>query len=175
MPGYGRRTRVAMCRFEIEVSVARQMSPEREREFEELAGYLDYFATHVLKIEPDSHTHPMTALKGVVANYGRSKALEGLRQAVNDTVESLAHRVEVAKALDEALRANGLLGFYEVARRYAGAYRKILKRGRVKNETEYYLVHGALVDHANGITDDERSVLAKLAEDFESNIVSKGP
>ena len=153
----------------------RQMSPEHEREFAELAGYLDYFATHVWKIDPESPVRPTTALKGIVASHGRSRALAGLRQAVNDTVESVAHKPGVAQALDEALRAHGLLGFYEVARRYASAYRKILKRGRIKNETEYYLVHGALVDLANALADDERAELAKLVEGFEIDVVDKRP
>jgi len=155
--------------------VVRQMSPEREREFAELAGYLDYFATHVWKIAPKSPVHPTTALKVIVESNGRSKALAGLRQAVNDTVESIAHKPGVVQALDEALRGHGLLSFYEVARRYAGAYRKILKRGRIKSETEYFLLHGALVDQANGLTDDERVELAKLVEDFESAVATKRP
>ena len=153
--------------------MARQMSPENEREFAELAGYLDYFATHVWKIDPENPVHPTTALKGIVASYGRSRALAGLRQAVNDTVESVAHKPAVALALDEALRDHGLLGFYEVARRYASAYRKILKRGKVKNETEYYLVHGALVDQANALADDERAELAKLVEGFEIAVADR--
>ena len=113
------------------------MSPEREREFLELAGDLDYFATHVWKLDTESPMHPTIALNNIVANYGRSKALQGLRQAVNDAVESVAHEHGVARALDEALRANGLIGFYEIARRYAGAYQKVVKRGRIKNEIEY--------------------------------------
>lgn len=151
------------------------MSPEREREFEELARYLDYFATHVSGIEPGSHIHPTTVLAGTVASHGRSKALEGLRQAANDTVEELAHDHEAAKALDQALRANGLLGFYEVARRYAGAYRKTIKRGRIQDETEYHLMQGALIDNAKGLTDNERSLLAKLVEDFENTASTKAP
>jgi hypothetical protein len=150
------------------------MSSEREREFVELSGYMDYVATHVMQVDPASPVHPTNVLKGIVEGYGRSKALEGLRQAVNDTVQMLDGKHGVARALDEALRGNGLLGFYEVVRRYGSAYRKILKRGRIRNETEYYVVHGALVDHANELTDDERAVIAKLVENFEGTVVSKG-
>ena len=149
------------------------MSSENEREFAELAGYLDYFATHVWKIDPENPLHPTIALKGIVASHGRSRALAGLRQAVNDTVESVAHKPGVTQALDEALRAHGLLGFYEVARRYGSAYRKILKRGQIKNETEYYLVHGALIDQANELADDERAGLAKLVEGFENAVMDR--
>ena len=153
--------------------MARQLSPEREREFVELSGYMDYFATHVIGVDPASAMHPTNALKGIVEGYGRSKALDGLRQAANDTVQSLDGKPGVVQALDEALRGNGLLGFYEVAHRYGSAYRKILKRGRIKSETEYYLVHGALVDGGSLLADDERVELAKLTEDFESAMADK--
>ena len=152
--------------------MARQMSPEREREFTELAGYLDYFATHVMGVDPGSPVHPTNTIKDIVERFGRSKALDGLRQAVNDTVESLDGKPGVAQALDEALRANALLSFYEVARRYASAYRNILKRARIKNETEYYLVHGALVDGANSLAADERAELARLIDEFENPAVA---
>jgi hypothetical protein len=66
-----------------------------------------------------------------------------------------------------------LVGFYEIARRYGSVFRKILKRGRVKSETEYYLVHGALADCANSLADDERAELIRLIEGFESATVGK--
>ena len=113
------------------------------------------------------------ALKRIAEDYGRSKALEGLRQAANDTVQRLDNKAGVAQALDAALRGNGLVGFYEIARRYGSVFRKILKRGRVKNETEYYLVHGALADCASSLADDERAELARVIAGFESASVGK--
>ena len=153
--------------------MARSMSPEREKEYEELSGYLDFFTTHVMGVDPASPIHTTTALKRIAEEYGRSKALEGLRQAANDTVQSLGNSAGVAQALDAALRGNGLVGFYEIARRYGSVFRRILKRGRVKNETEYYLVRGALADCASSLADDERAELARLIEEFESDTVDK--
>ena len=103
--------------------MARSMSPEREKEYEELSGYLDFFATHVMGVDPASPVHPTATLKRIAEEYGRSKALEGLRQAANDTVQSLDSKPGVAQALDAALRGNGLVGFYEIARRYSYAFR----------------------------------------------------
>jgi len=148
--------------------MARSMSPEREKEYEELSGYLDFFTTHVMGVDPASPIHTTATLKRIAEEHGRSKALEGLRQAANDTVQSLENKAGVAQALDAALRACGLVGFYEIARRYGSAFRKILKRGRVKNDTEYYLIHDALADCATSLGDDERAELARLIEEFES-------
>jgi hypothetical protein len=149
------------------------MSPAREKEYEELSGYLDFFTTHVLGVDPASPIHTTTTLKRIAEEHGRSKALEGLRQAANDTVQSLEDKAGVAHALDAALRGSGLVGFYEIAHRYGSAFRKILKRGRIKNETEYYLVHGALADCANSMADDERAELSRIIEGFESATVGK--
>ena len=155
--------------------MARPMPPEREREYEELSCYLDFFATHVMGVDPASPVHTTTTLKRIAEEHGCSKALEGLRQAANDTVQSLENKAGVAQALDAALRGSGLVGFYEIARRYGCVFRRILKRGRVRNETEYHLVHGALVDSANSLADDERAELARLIAGFESATFGKGP
>lgn len=47
------------------LEVARQMSSEREREFVELSGYVDYVATHVMQVDPASPVHPTNVLKGI--------------------------------------------------------------------------------------------------------------
>jgi hypothetical protein len=151
------------------------MSPEREKEYEELSGYLDFFTTYVMGVDPASPIHTTATLKRIAEDYGRSKALEGLRQAANDTVQSLDGKAGVARALDAALRGNGLVGFYEIARRYGNTFRTILKRGQIKNETEYHLVNGALADCASSLAVDERAEFARLVEGFEGATVGKRP
>ena len=59
--------------------MARSMSPEREKEYEELSGYLDFFATHVMGVDPASPIHATAALKRIAEEYGRSRAFQGAR------------------------------------------------------------------------------------------------
>ena len=66
-----------------------QMSPEREREYAELHAFIDFIATDVSGIDPADPIDPTNVGKRIVTEYGKSKALEGLKQAVNDTVEDL--------------------------------------------------------------------------------------
>jgi hypothetical protein len=144
------------------------MSPEREREFAELHGYVDFYATYVLGIDPSNPTHPTNAGERIVAQFGRSKALDGLRQAVNDTVEELAGRSpEYVRTLDASLRERGYLTFSEIRRRYASAYQRILKQRILKTETEYYLVTGILADVSSQIATAERSKLSQMVSQFE--------
>jgi hypothetical protein len=148
--------------------VPRQMSAEREREYAELLGYIDFYATQVVGIAPEDATHPTNAAKDIVAKFGKSKGLDGLRQAVNDTVEDLTSKTqEYLSNLDAALQKQGLLTFSEIRRRYAKAYKQILKQGSVKTETEYYLVAGILADVSSLADSDERLLLNRLVAQYE--------
>lgn len=144
------------------------MTPEYESEYNELLGYLGLFATAVWQIDPTSTTHPVNVIKGVVQQFGKSKALVGLRQAANDTVEETSHwNSEARAAVDGTCRAAGVVTLSEVTRRYSESYRRILKRGFIKNDTEYYVVNGILVDQGGAISDDERTCLQTLTKAFE--------
>jgi len=140
------------------------MSPERELEYAELHEFLDFVSTHVSGIDPADPVHPTNVGKTILATFGRSKALEGLKQAANDTVEMLRSKpLAYTQHLDAALRERQLITFSEVARRYASSYKRILKRGEIKTETEYYLVTGILADVSSRATEAERSQLEGLA------------
>lgn len=146
------------------------MSPEREREFVELHAYLDFFSTHISGIDPASPIHPTNVGRRIVEEFGRSKALEGLKQAVNDTVEELhGQPLEYVQRLDAALRERSIITVSEVRRRYAASYKRLLKRGRIKTETEYYAVAGMLADLSFGANEEERGVLERLVAEYENN------
>ena len=144
------------------------MSQEREREYAELHAYIDFHSTHVMGIDPANPIHPTNVGKRIVEKFGRSKALDGLKQAVNDTVEDLSDQpLEYIQRLDAALRDRGIITFSEVRRRYASSYKRILKRGKIKTETEYYIVAGILADFSSIASDDERLVLEQLVAEYE--------
>jgi len=145
------------------------MSPEREREYDELLAYLSFFATAVWKINPASSKHPAQTIVKIAGEFGKSKALVGLRQAVNDTVEEMSDwSAEARSILDDALIVAGIAATSEIVRRYAFAYKRIVKRGQIKNETEYYLVNGIVVDQCNQISDEERATLQGLIYVYEN-------
>lgn len=105
----------------------------------------------------------------IIRQYGKSKALHGLRQATNDIIEELSDRpIAGIAVLDEALRAHGILTASEVRRRYASSYKGIVKRGSVRDDTEYYLLNGIVVGLGNGLADDERAVLQRLLDGYEA-------
>lgn len=144
------------------------MTPERENEYSELLAYVGLFATLVWRIDPASEIHPANVIKGIVQQFGKSKALVGLRQAANDTIEETSSWNMEARAIaDEGFRAAGVVTVSEITRRYSASYRRIAKRGFIKSDTEYYVIHGVLVDHGNLISDDERAYLQRLCEKYK--------
>lgn len=144
------------------------MTPERESEYNELLGYLALFATIVWQIDPASDVHPTNVINGLVQQVGKSKALVGLRQAANDTVEDAVNWNSEARAIfDKACREAGVVTLSEIIRRHSAAYKRIVKRGFIKNETEYHIVIGILVDQGSAISDDDRAILQRLIEAFD--------
>ncbi len=145
------------------------MSPEREAEFADALAFLDFYFNSVKKSEVTSGVDIRAEAERIAKVYGRSKALEGARQAVNDAIEDLGYlKPEGVEVLDDALRSAGLRTFSDVRRDYGKTYKKILKRGRIRTETEYYLVSGLVVDLASDIPPSERVLLQEMLSAYET-------
>lgn len=146
----------------------RKMSKEKEIEFQELSMFLEYYSTNITKIDRNDHIHPSNVLVEIVEKFGKSKALQGLKQAINDTIEDSSELDETSlKRLDRELYENGIITLSKLRSRYWSKYKGILKRGKIRNETEYYLINGLLCAYDNGITQEEREYLSKLVSNFE--------
>jgi hypothetical protein len=143
----------------------RALSPEKEREFEELTGFLRFYLVHCEGLSEAAFNQGSAE---IAEKFGRSKALVGLRQAVNDTIEELAHaNSEAVAALDRALSERGFVSFSELRRRYSADYKRLLERGNIRNDTEFYLVSGVVSDLAADIPAGERAQLQLMLETYE--------
>ena len=151
----------------------RPLSAAREREFQELYAFVDFYSTHVTK--PIANSPKMADVcVDIVEKYGRSKALEGLRMATNDILEELG-RIPPAQVgcLDEAFRRAGLVSLSEIRRRYSSSFKRIVKRGFIQDDTEYYLLNGVVVDQSNDIDATEQALLQRLLDTYEQAVAPK--
>ena len=144
-----------------------EMQDESEFEYAKMKDFLSFYAERYLKAEglpPDKE--PMACL-AALEKKSMKMAFNGLRQTINDCVEMSLHfdHAEVEK-LDSQLRSRGIVTLSELRRRYSKDYAKIIKRGQIKNDTEYYLVRNVLFDPTEK-TPDERKLLEKLISDYE--------
>ncbi len=146
----------------------RKMSPEREKEYADLASFVDFYATYVMRIDPSSAIHPTNVGLRIAAEHGRSKALEGLKMAVNDIVEELRTLpVDGVQLIDAAAQGKGLLTLSTIRRRYSASYARVLKRGIIRDDAEYYLIAGQLADQSAGCAEEEVAVLQRLVDEYE--------
>ena len=147
----------------------RKMSQANEVEFNELASYVGFFATHVRKIAIEEPSHPSHFLSS--GKFTKSQLLTGLRQAANDTIEAFSSASpQKIMALDNACRDSGVLTFTEVRRRFSRQYKAILKRQRITRDSDYYLITGIVNDMESPLSDDERRGLEALIAAYEATI-----
>ncbi len=146
----------------------RQMSKANQTEFAELQAFLCFFSTYVLGFPNNSPIHPSIVLQRIVSQHGNSKALVGLRQAINDAIEATQDcTAEWVQAFDQECRQRGVVTLSQLRTRYLAKYKTVLRRGYVRNDTEYYLMVGVLNDMAASIGGAERSRLSALASAYE--------
>jgi hypothetical protein len=131
-------------------------------EYERMKAFLSFYSDRyfdLASLPPDKT--PIACLE-TLEKMSRKLAVTGLRQAVNDCVERSQRfgHAEVA-SLDAELSVQGIVTLSELRRRYSRGYAKIMKRGRINNDGEYYLLRNVLDDPTEKAP-DERDQLQKL-------------
>jgi hypothetical protein len=105
----------------------------------------------------------------IAEKFGKSKALEGLRQAINDTIEDTQELDgESVRMIDKTLASHGIVTLSYLRKRYWSKYKRILSQKIIKNDTEYYLANGLLSDLTIDLRSDERSLLTQLVAKYEN-------
>lgn len=143
------------------------MMEERELEYAELKDFFSFFAERYLRVDNlPPEKQPIASLKALEKKSVKM-ALNGLRQAINDCVERSRpfNHLEVEK-LDSELRTRGIVTLSELRRRYSKDYARIVKRGELKDETQYYLVRNVLSDLTEQAP-EERELLEKMVSKYE--------
>ena len=150
------------------------MKEELEREFQELQKFVSFFLDYFFKSVPK--TTSSTAADQPKEKVTRRQWLEGHRQAASDFVEMSDEMqpAEIAR-LDAELRSRGIVTLSEMRRRYSRAYKRIVKRGAIKNDTEFYIINGVLSDLESGISEEERQQLGALISQYENKIRGTHP
>jgi hypothetical protein len=141
-----------------------------ELDYAKMKEFLSFYAERYLRADglpPDKQ--PIASLKAL-ERKSMKMAFNGLRQAINDCVEASLHfdHAEVEK-LDSQLRSRSIVTLSELRRRYSKSYAKIVKRGQIKNETEYYLVRNILYDPTEKAPDQFQQ-LQRLISDYEATV-----
>ena len=138
------------------------MSPEKVAEFNRLARFLGAFWTLTLgkKASESGIEHPTNSLKSLVESVGMSKAMTGLKQAVNDCLAmAIDFAPDAVRKMDEMLAKGNAPTLSEMRREYWSKVNTIRKRGQIRNDTEFYLL--------KDLADDDRELL-EMVESYEA-------
>jgi hypothetical protein len=151
--------------------MARSATDERRHEYEQLKAFFIYWETHLTptRIFPLSDPrHPINMLSAIEQSHGQAKAFVGLKQAVGDVLDSAADFTPAFLAeSDTALRRANLLTLSALVRRQSRQFKAILRRGKIRNETEFYLVSTVLADTTSELTVAESDLMGSMVAAFE--------
>lgn len=152
------------------------MSIFETMEYQEQKAFLAYFADRYLNMEGLEANHRPIAALEELERVRPEKASEGLRMAINDCLEiSRRWPAERVRAVDREMQLAGVLTLSESRRRYSGAYSKILERGKITSDVDYYLVKGIRDSGSPDVSAKEMATLDQLLHAYEERKIKRKP
>jgi hypothetical protein len=148
--------------------MARPLTPEKAAEFEDLLAFLVHFDQ--VGWVPPRNPPPDTRAEvtKIEAQFGKSKALLGLRQALGDILEMTSSRsLAWVQEFDAKCRSSGLKTLSEYRVAYWSKYRRVLERGKIANREQFYMMTAIASDMALAMAPAEREVLEVLLAEYE--------
>ncbi|HXL57456.1 MAG TPA: hypothetical protein VN958_14430, partial [Chitinophagaceae bacterium] len=99
----------------------------------------------------------------------RSIAKRGLKETLRDMLTMFMDLSnDMKKELSEQLVNKGLPSFNQLVSTIKDTPQKVLKRGKIKNIDEYYIIKEFLDNQTSDISETDRQQLDKMFWDFES-------
>ncbi|PKO69050.1 MAG: hypothetical protein CVU22_06540 [Betaproteobacteria bacterium HGW-Betaproteobacteria-16] len=154
--------------------MARPLTPEKAAEFEDLLRFHEHFdqVGWVPPRNPPPDTRAEVAR--IEAQFGKSKALLGLRQALGDILEMTSSRSPAwVQQFDATCRAAGVKTLSECRVVYWSKYRRVLERGKIVNHEQFHMLTAIAIasDMALPLAPAERELLEAMLEDYERRAV----
>ncbi len=117
-----------------------------EADYSALKAFFVWILDNVIPVAPGlpSDHHPVAVLERFEAQ-SMAIARKGLGLALGDVIENLSELdPERVGLIDTALRADAIITLTEVRARFWTRVRRILQRGAVRNDADYYALRNAV-------------------------------
>lgn len=99
-----------------------------------------------------------------------SRAASALAMMVNDCIEMASGwSFERISDLDTKLGNSGIITLSELRRQYSRQYAKIVKRGRINDEEEYFLLKGVRDGASLQIPSSEQEMINNILDSYEAS------
>jgi hypothetical protein len=112
--------------------------------YEQMKAWFGHLVSKTIppeRITPE--THPVARLEQIESRWP-GKARNGLAMAIGDIIEMTEDwPLEKVAETDRLLASNGLPTLTEARVRFSKVIRRVLNRGNIKSEVEYYAVRNA--------------------------------
>lgn len=152
--------------------MARPLTPEKTAEFDALLNFLNHFDKVGWMTPRKIGLGICTEVVAIETQYGKSKALSGLRQALADTLEMTSSRsAEWVKTFDQSCRTAGVKSLSEYRIMQWGKYKKLLERGKINNQEQFYMVSAILSDMTLPFDSIDREKLQEMVYGYERKII----
>lgn len=126
-------------------------------------------ATRLMNIDPNVDYSPIAVLNSW-EQRSKSLAKRGLKEGLRDTLTMLLDMPNDLKMeLSKQLMEKGLPNLYQLISTIKDTPQKVLKRGKIKNLDEYYVIKEFLVDMSSELSTDDRNRLDSIFFEFENN------
>ncbi|CAN5299562.1 hypothetical protein BH09PSE3_BH09PSE3_08320 [soil metagenome] len=138
-------------------------------EYETLRAWSAMFIERVLPVPAGlpAESRPIAILDGMALN-APGRARQGLGMMIGDFIEDTSHLpVSQVKHIDAEFTTAGLPTLSAMRLRFMRQIKRIVKRGSISNEEEYYLIGNAV----EGVPNDEKSQLWQMLADYEARSV----
>lgn len=107
-------------------------------------------------------------MAAIEQRFGRSRALAGLKQAINDNLEfAVDFEPDIIARIDEVLHQSGAPTLTQLLAHQSKLLRAILRRGKIRNDTEFYIVSSVLSDTFADRPESETAALGSMSLAYE--------
>jgi hypothetical protein len=136
--------------------------------YEDLKRFFAIYVDTMLDLSGLAEEHHPMAVLAAMEKQAPSRAKEGLRIALSDVIAALEHAsVDELALLTTQLEAANAPSIAAVRALVSKRVAKVLRRGTIINETEFYMMKEVLDDH--GVPEEERRIIEAMLDRFEAS------
>ena len=129
---------------------------------------IDWFLAAFPEFPPENRSQWLAWLETPPQGASRSEVISGMKQAMNDALTMAKDRpAQERQKIDATLAAKGLPSLRKMEAILKKKHQRILARGRIKDDEEFYIVAEILSDVDFPISGLERNKLGEISRDYE--------
>jgi len=146
-----------------------KITQENYDEYKKVFEILWQFQAQLFQMDPNVEYSPVNVLSSW-EKQNMSMARRGLKEGLRDTMTMILQLpIETRAIINQTLISEGLPGLQKITSEIKDIPNKVLKRGKIKNLDEYYVVKEILDDTDSNISKGDITKLNNLFFEFEKN------